>query len=528
MSDISPIQTKPPAASSAVDATIVTFAVSDPEVLTALADFPEGQARTQFLVTALKVGVLSLKAARGSLDADTVRREGDRLMSELGERLNNWRSRFEERVTGSLSKYFDPGSGLFEARVERLVKEDGELSTVFRTQVRDSAQTLAALFEQFVGENSSLLKALDPSEDNKLVTQMRGTLDSVVQGLTVSIADQFSMDNPDGALRRFMRELTDKHGDLTRAMQTNMAEVVAEFSLDNEQGALKRLVNQVDATQKRLTDELSLDSEGSGLQRLHAILLDHQRQNAEAMTRLGAQVESAVQLLQGKREEAARSTRHGLEFEAALGVRLRELVLAQGDLVEDTGATTGGVDRCKVGDHVITIGPEKTAAGARIVIEAKESASYPLTKTLEEAELARRNRGAGVCVFVHSPKTAPEEIPSFRRYGNDLVVRWHPDDENTDVFLQAALMVAAALSVKASSHTKQDAASFARIDKAVGRLLKVVDDFEIIVTAANSTKNNADKILQRVDQMKGTISDETNALQAEFAKVKHRQEDAGE
>ena len=111
-------QVRPPAAEPA----IVTFAVNDPEVLLALAEYPEGQARTNFLVTALKVGVLSLKAARGTLDSDTVRREGDRLMEQLGERLNTWRGKFEERVTGSLSHYFDPKQGVFVERVDRLTK----------------------------------------------------------------------------------------------------------------------------------------------------------------------------------------------------------------------------------------------------------------------------------------------------------------------------------------------------------------------------------------------------------------------
>jgi hypothetical protein len=46
-----------------LEPTIVTFAVADPEVLLALSEHPDGAARTNFLVTALKVGVLSLKAA---------------------------------------------------------------------------------------------------------------------------------------------------------------------------------------------------------------------------------------------------------------------------------------------------------------------------------------------------------------------------------------------------------------------------------------------------------------------------------
>ena len=70
-----------------------------------------------------------------------------------------------------------------------------------------------------------------------------------------------------------------------------------------------------------------------------------------------------------------------------------------------------------------------TAAGARIVVEAKESASCDLVKTLEEADTARRNRQASVCVFVHSTKSAPAGIPVFSRYGHDIVVKWDADDD---------------------------------------------------------------------------------------------------
>ena len=69
--------------------TIVTFGVSDPEVLAALAEYDEGPARAHFLATCLKVGVLSLKAARGTLDSGTLQREGDRLMEVLGASSTN-------------------------------------------------------------------------------------------------------------------------------------------------------------------------------------------------------------------------------------------------------------------------------------------------------------------------------------------------------------------------------------------------------------------------------------------------------
>lgn len=521
--DIAPTPTK----AAGNEPAIVTFAISDPEVLAAMAEYPDGQPRTNFLTTALKIGVLSLKAARGTLDSDTVRREGDRLMEQLGERLNAWRGKFEERVTGSLSHYFDPKQGLFVERVDRLTRADGDLATVVRQQVKDAEQSLGKVFDQFIGENSTLLKALDPSGDNQLVANLQRTLDGVVQTQNLAILAQFSLDNKDSALVRFLGELTAKHGDLNKALSRDMEAVVSEFSLDKPDSALSRLVGRVEAAQRSLTSELSLDNENSALKRMYLMLQEHQRINVENNTRLAETLNAAVQALQARREEAAKSTRHGLEFEAALGQHLRGLAAAAGDIVEDTGATTGLIPNCKVGDHIITIGPEKAAAGARIVVEAKESASYDLRRSLDEADIARRNRSAGVCVFVHSTKTAPESIPSFARYSHDLVIRWDAEDPACDVWLQAALMVATALSVRAAQHGKQDAASFGKIDKAIERIRKHIDGFEEINTSARTVGKAAERILARAKLMEEGLADQVASIGEEFLKLKERSEDEG-
>lgn len=522
--EFSPIQTKSSLATSSNEPAIVTFAVNDPEVLLALAEYPEGVARTNFLVTALKVGVLSLKAARGTLDSDTVRREGERLMEQLGERLNTWRGKFEERVSGSLSHYFDPAQGIFVDRVNRLTKSDGDLVTVMQQQVRDAQQGLTNVFQQFIGENSQLLKALDPSGDNQLIANLQRTLDTVVQGQNASILSQFSLDNKDGALVRFLGELTSKHGDLNLALSRDMKAVVAEFSLDKPDSALSRLVGRVEAAQRSLTSELSLDNENSALKRMYQMLQEHQRVTLEQNVRLQETLSAAVQALQARREEAAKSTRHGLEFEAALGEHLRSLVADAGDIVQDTGSTTGVIPSCKVGDHVITIGPEKLAAGARIVVEAKESASYDLLKTLDEADVARRNRNAAVCIFVHSIKTAPESIPKFQRYGQDLVVRWDSEDASGDVWLKAALMVASALSVKAATLGKQEAASFTKVDGAIERIRKAVEGFEEINSSAVTTQKAAERILKRAKIMEESLQAQVEAIAAEALKLKEREE----
>jgi hypothetical protein len=504
----------------------VNLVISDPEVILAAAEYAEGRPRTDFLLTALKIGVLSLRAARGVVDGDAVRKEGEHLIAQLTERLNGWRSVLEQGVTSSLSHYFDPQQGKFVERVERLVKADGDLATVMKQQVQSAEQSLSKVFEQFIGENSQLIKVLDPSGENQLVTTLQRTLDAVVQTQNVSILSQFSLDNKDGALTRFLSELVEKHGDLHTALQGNMKEVVAEFSLDRPDSALSRLVQRVETAQKSLTDELSLDNSGSALSRLQTMLQENHKQQVELANKLSADLSVAIGQLQARRQEADKSTRHGLEFEASVCEQVRVVCAAAGDVVQECGAKTGLIPNNKVGDAVITIGPEKMAAGARIVVEAKESAAYDLAGTLAEADVARRNRGAGVCIFVHSEKTAPASIPNFQRYGHDVVLRWNADDPASDVWLKAAVMVATAMSVRAATHDTQDTASFQKVDDAVIRIRKQIEGFEVIRTSANTSSNAAGKILERAKIMEETMLTQLASLCDEVAKLKTRHDTA--
>lgn len=507
---------KPPA----VEPLIVTLALSDPEVLHALKDYPDGPARNQFLVTALKVGVLSLKAAHGSLDSDTLRREGDRLLDELSNRLDSWRSGFEERVSGSLAHYFDPQQGAFTERVNRLTKADGDLVAVMRQQTNEAQAGFAKVLELFVGENSQLLRMLDPSGENQLVSALHGTLAEIVQAQNQAILGQFSLDNKDGALVRFLQELGAKHGDLNQALARDLQAVTGEFSLDKEDSALSRLVARVEAAQRSLNAQLSLDHEDSSLRRLHRMLQEHQAAVLKQQLELSARLDSAIQSMSARRDEAAKSTRHGLVFEQALHEHLDRISRAAGDILQHTGATTGLIPNCKVGDYLIMLGPDKTAAGARIVIEAKENASYDLAKTLEEADLARRNRQANVCVFVHSTASASAGIPKFQRYGRDLIVQWDVANGEHDVWLEAALMVANALSTKAARHDKQDAASFDRIDKAIERIRKLIESFDEINTCANTARSSAEKILHRARLIHDGLSSQAQSIIDEMLKLK--------
>jgi hypothetical protein len=246
----------------------------------------------------------------------------------------------------------------------------------------------------------------------------------------------------------------------------------------------------------------------------------------ELANKLAENLNVAIGQLQARRQEADKSTRHGLEFEGALCEQVQAICSAAGDVMQEVGATTGVIPNKKVGDAVITIGPEKAAAGARIVVEAKESASYDLAATLAEADIARRNRSAGVCIFVHSDKTAQAGVPDFQRYGQDIVIRWNAEDPASDVWLKAAIMVASAMSVRAATHDKQDAASFHKLDEAAARIRKQIEGFEEIRTSANTSSGAAGKILKRAQIMEDTLLAQLETVCGEVAKLKARHDTA--
>ena len=95
----------------------------------------------------MKIGSLALEQARGRIDAERVRAEGDRLLENLGRSLAEHQRSVADQIGTCLKDYFDPESGRFNERVERLIRKDGELERLLRSQIgsegSELAQTLA-------------------------------------------------------------------------------------------------------------------------------------------------------------------------------------------------------------------------------------------------------------------------------------------------------------------------------------------------------------------------------------------------
>ena len=61
----------------------LTLEINDPTVVEELSAFPDGPKRQEVALIALRIGILALRQAKGSIDVDLVRNEGERLIKEM-------------------------------------------------------------------------------------------------------------------------------------------------------------------------------------------------------------------------------------------------------------------------------------------------------------------------------------------------------------------------------------------------------------------------------------------------------------
>ena len=513
--------------------------VKDPDSVREIDRRKEGRERDEFALSALRIGVLSLKFAGGQVDADAVRREGDRILTGLATSLDGYRTRLNDEVAMVLKQYFDPASGRFQERVERLIQKGGELEQLIQRQIGSEGSELADTLAIHMGENSPLMNLLDPTQSNSLVHAIRNSAEEVLQEEAKIILSEFSMDNKDSAVYRMVSELSERNGEFTGSLSEKIEGIVKEFSLDAEDSALSRLVRKVETAQRTISNEFSLDNDTSALSRMSVLVneattaihtnltLDNEcsalarlkRELLEILTsqhdrnvKFQEDVTGALHAMKARREEALRSTSHGKDFESAVVEFVEQEALKSGDIALATGNTVGLVKNCKIGDATVELGPDCVASGVKFVIEAKESSICDLNAARKEIEAARLNRGASVGLFVFSKTTAPSNQQTILRYGNDVFVIWDAEDLDCDVILKSGISLVKALCVREASTRSAEAAEFENIDRAILAIEKEAKRLDGMRKWTETIKSNSEKILGEVRKMSERLETEVNNL----------------
>jgi hypothetical protein len=530
--------------------------VEDAETIAELWQHPEGEDRDRFALSALRIGVLALRQARGQVDGEQIRRQTEHMLHLLQSQLNEHASVVHNRLTLSLKDYFDPESGRFQERINRLIRKDGELEEVLRRQVGTGESELVRTLSAHFGSDSPLFKLLSPDESRGLLKAFRDTFGEQLVSQRERILNEFSLNNKEGALSRLIDELHTHHDQLTENLQGKIDGVVKEFSLDEENSALSRLVRNVDRAQKTITSEFSLDNEASALSRLKSLLestrhaiddnltLDN---DESALSRLKKEVVDILEVhskanqsfqeevkitlkqMVVQREEAARSTTHGLVFEDVVCEFISREALRLGDVATRTGTTTGLIKNRKVGDCIVDLGPESAAPAARIVVEAKEEEKFSISQAREEIDEARKNRGAQIGLFVFSARRAPAElvVAPLLRYGNDVLVLWDAENPATDLFLKTAFTLARALCVRTARQTNAQTADFQSIDEAICEIEKRTEGLNEIETFAKTIQSGSEKILKRVELCRKALSQQVETLREKMQELRQLTDESG-
>ena len=479
------------------DAMDLNLRIVDREVVEVLEQFEDPRLQHEYALRALRIGVLALQKASGQLDVEAIKREGEQVVKQLESRATTLR----DGIKSELERYFDPKNGQLPQRVESLIKKDGELETLLSRYVSAEDSVLTQSLSKLVGEGSPLRHYLDPDNKQGLVEHLR-TLQEQAQK---QILDEFSTDLPESALSRLLAKLREENADVTK-----------ELNLNNDESALNRMMRKVESAQKTIVAEFSLDNDDSALKRMLIQLEGELKKQRDAGEKFQTEVRATLESMQARKQERAKGTGHGLDFEAAVYEWLKHH--CDDHVVDSTGNTTGRLKNSKVGDVVVEINKEHRAAGATIVFEAKKDQGYNLQRALTEIETARKNREAEIGVFIFAKATAPSGQAAFSRHGDDLVIVWDHEDDQSHVYLKAAWSVATALASKARD-TDDGSADRKQMDAAIGNIEKRLGNLDEIRTWAQTVESNGKKIVQQTETMRKAIERELGSLRGEVDKL---------
>ena len=485
--------------------------VRDAEVIEDLAPICDLDERHDVALTALRVGVLALRKARGEIDAQRIRHEGERIVGDMREAMVEHTQATAMLLGDCLRKYLDPESGALPARLERLVSNDGELVTVLRDVLAGPDSELSRVLAAQVGVDSPVMRLLDPAQAASIDKRIRDLIETGVADQKARVLAEFSLDNKQSALARLLAELTDSNGRLRKEFGDDLCKVTAQFSLDDKNSALSRLVERVNVTQDVLLNEFSLDGEHSALARLKREINGHIEGLVKGQADFQAEVRDTLARLEARKRADQSSPQHGDDFEVALARLVRREAERAGDVFEPVGAIVGGIKHCKKGDFVMAMGPEHAHAGRRIVIEAKASAGYSDRQAIVELEEAKRNRGADVGVFVFARRSAGDR-EAFRRIGDDVLVVWDEEDPSTNIYLHAAISVARALIFKKSRPEKMDEVDVEAMEASISEIEKQMEKLDTIHCAGESIRKQVDNIQAATRKMRDALTRQIGSL----------------
>ncbi len=308
-----------------------------------------------------------------------------------------------------------------------------------------------------------------------------------------------------GALSECMKQYFDSENGKISTLLKNELGSGSSFakSLDpaNKEGVISRIEETV---QKRLTDSLegltkqfSLDKEDSGMSRIKKVIEGKINEIKKENEDFFAELREHLRIQQTKEEVSEQGTQKGRDFESLLYDKIAGLGNQLQDTTENVTNTIGEIQRCKVGDYLITLGETSGAPGQNIVVEAKKGQSYRWKDAVDELKTAKENRKSDCGIFVFAKGYEPVEMGDFQIDGNDFYCTVNEDDLNLNeplMFLESAYKIARVQIVTQKRKQSSKKMDIGTIEKNIQSMLKQAESIGELITKARTVKNNGEFI----------------------------------
>jgi len=456
---------------------------------------------------AWSVGLRALTNAYKQAEESRLSDIGKTLKEDIDTQLVAHVERQQAAVVEVLGRFFDPREGQVVTRLEGFLRDEGELAKAMERFLAPGQDALAQTLARAVGENSPLLKRLSPTDTEGVIFVLEAKMREALAQNQVAVTRALDPVAEDGAVARFLRALRTELEKADSDRNKQLALATKALDANDENSLLSRLMRETAAAKSAFVAAMNPELPTSPMAvlktTLSTLLHQHVKTQEQSMTLLHERQakfeqevrESLVRLEERKRGDA-KSVRGGYAFEDAVLGFVQRAVQGAPIEVNTTANTVGAKPNCKKGDQVLQFTAESAYAGGALVVEAKHDASYTVRTALEELELARGNRSAGASVFVMAKSHAPTAFPNFARYGSDILVVWDDEDEQTDPYLHAAILLG--LSLASRQRRPDDAGDIRALADIEHRIQKELDRLERMRKLAESIRDDADKLTEEV------------------------------
>ena len=467
--------------------------------------------RTGLVTDAWTLGLRALMNAYKQAEESRLQDIGKALKEDLDRQLSDYVERQQTTFVQVLARFFDPRDGQVVTRLEGFLRDGGDLAKTMDRFLAPEHGALAQTLARELGENSPLLKRLSPTDSEGVLFLLEAKLREALADNQAEVARALDPVAEDGAVARFLRALRQELEKADNDRSKQLALATKALDANDENSLLSRLMRETAAAKNAFVAAMNPELPSSPMamlkNTLSTLLQQHAQSQQEAMvllqerhTKFEQDVRESLVRLEERKRGDAKSTRGGYTYEDAVLRFVQRAVQGAPIEVNTTANTVGAKPNCKKGDQVLRFTAESAYAGGALVVEAKHDASYTVSRALEELELARGNRTAGAGVFVMARSHAAAGFPSFARYGNDVLVVWDEEDEATDPYLHAAILLGLAL---ASRHRRpDDAGDIEALADIEHRIQKELDRLDKMRKLVESIRGDAEKLGEEV--RKGT------------------------